>query len=61
MTMTATQALISYGALGITTAYFMAKDWFKSKETDKVMEELRDAIKQNTAASLMCNRNASVK
>lgn len=61
VTVSVTEMLVSYGALGVCTLYFMAKDWIKAKETDKVIEEFREALKEFTAAALMCNRNGAVK
>lgn len=53
--------IASYGALGVCCIYFMCKDWIKSKETDKVIGDCTDAIKEFTAAANLCNRNGSVK
>jgi len=61
ITINAAQLLTSYGAMGVCTVYFMAKDWIKAKETDKVIEEFREALKDFTAAALMCNRNGAIK
>lgn len=60
MTMSAAQIMMSYGAMGVCTAYFMAKDWIKAKETDEVIKEFQEALKEFTAAALMCNRNGAV-
>ena len=60
ITMNGIPLLTSYGALGICTAYFMAKDWIKAKETDAVIKEFQEALKEFTAAALMCNRNGAV-
>jgi hypothetical protein len=37
----------------------MAKDWLKAKETDGVLKELQESIKEFTAVAALCNRNGS--
>lgn len=49
-TINSVQLLTSYGALGICTLYFMAKDWIRGKKTDEIIEKNTEVIKDFTVA-----------
>ena len=42
--------LLTYGPLGIVTAYFMVKDWFRGKKSDEIIEKNTEVIKEFTVA-----------